>query len=307
MILTLSKIALVVVVATPLTTLAQEFVPLVGIPFVDTNSVDSLGDYANAFYIAAISLGAVIAVLKIIFAGVKYMLSDVITDKSAAKADIKGALLGLILIIGAVLLLNTISPNITSLQAFNLTALQITRPPAPDPTITTSPAGVLTIDGAATAAQERAFAEQCVRDTNNDGFPDGQVVRFGNRTECQAMANENAVVNTDQQFDRLLAASPNWAADIVGKTAAEISVMRQEELEMYREFISNFEATEGTYNLAAIAEEVGATEVLFVVKDPLNTPGLDPTGVMDQYNARCTYFTNSDNLVQVNGVYACVQ
>ncbi len=119
----------------PLTTLAQEFVPLVGIPFVDTNSVDSLGDYANAFYIAAISLGAVIAVLKIIFAGVKYMLSDVITDKSAAKADIKGALLGLILIIGAVLLLNTISPNITSLQAFNLNRLSIT-PPPPRPPVT---------------------------------------------------------------------------------------------------------------------------------------------------------------------------
>jgi hypothetical protein len=117
----------------PLITLAQEFVPLVGIPFIDNVDVGGtastrLSAYASAFYIAAISLGAVVAVLKIIFAGVKYMLSDVITDKSQAKTDIKGALLGLILIIGAVLMLNTISPNITALQAFNLRALDIQRP-----------------------------------------------------------------------------------------------------------------------------------------------------------------------------------
>ncbi len=118
----------------PLITFAQEgFVPLVGVPFIDNVDVGGtastrLAGYANAFYIAAISLGAVVAVLKIIWAGVKYMLSDVITDKTQAKADIKGALLGLILIIGAVLMLNTISPNITALQAFNLTALEITLP-----------------------------------------------------------------------------------------------------------------------------------------------------------------------------------
>ncbi len=118
----------------PLITFAQEgFVPLVGVPFIDNVDVGGtastrLASFANAFYIAAISLGAVVAVLKIIWAGVKYMLSDVITDKTQAKADIKGALLGLILIIGAVLMLNTISPNITALQAFNLTALRIERP-----------------------------------------------------------------------------------------------------------------------------------------------------------------------------------
>lgn len=116
----------------PLVSFAQEFVPLVGIPFMDTPTDDTtLGDYAQAFYIAAISLGAVIAVLKIIFAGVKYMLTDVVTDKSQAKSDIKGALLGLILIIGAVLILETISPDITSLRAFNLTALRIEPPVAP--------------------------------------------------------------------------------------------------------------------------------------------------------------------------------
>ncbi len=97
----------------------NEFVPLVGVPFVDTTAKASLSTYANSLYIAAISLGAVIAVLKIIFAGVKYMLTEIVPDKSQAKKDIKGALLGLILIIGAVLILNTINPTIA-----NITALQ---------------------------------------------------------------------------------------------------------------------------------------------------------------------------------------
>jgi hypothetical protein len=116
----------------PLLTFAQDFVPLVGIPFMeqpeDATATAMLSAYANAFYIAAISLGAVVAVLKIIFAGVKYMLTDIVTDKSQAKTDIKGALLGLILIIGAVLILETISTDITSLRAFNLNALTIVAP-----------------------------------------------------------------------------------------------------------------------------------------------------------------------------------
>jgi len=91
--------------------------PLVNIPGVsnpqDTNA------YINALYALSISLAALLAVIKIIIAGAKYMLSDVVTDKSEAKEDIKGALLGLLLIVSAVLILTTINPNLT-----NLTILQ---------------------------------------------------------------------------------------------------------------------------------------------------------------------------------------
>ncbi len=161
----------------PLITFAQEgFVPLVGVPFIDNVDVGRtastrLAGYANAFYIAAISLGAVVAVLKIIWAGVKYMLSDVITDKTQAKADIKGALLGLILIIGAVLMLNTISPNITALQAFNLTALRIDRPVmVPNPGITTpfdpEVLGTSINWTNATEAERSAFRDNCTGSVN---------------------------------------------------------------------------------------------------------------------------------------------
>jgi len=95
------------------------FVPLVGIPFVEGDKVTTFGDYVNALYFASISIAAFLAVVKIIFAGVKYMLSDVITDKASAKKDIRGALVGLLIVVGAVLILNTINPSLSYINLFN--------------------------------------------------------------------------------------------------------------------------------------------------------------------------------------------
>ncbi len=91
---------------------AVAFVPLVGIPGVDNAS--SFGSYVNALYALAISLAALIAVIKIIIAGAKYMLSDIVSSKSAAKDDIKNSLIGLLIIIGAVVILNTINTDLTN-------------------------------------------------------------------------------------------------------------------------------------------------------------------------------------------------
>jgi hypothetical protein len=116
--LTLGVIGVVFLSVIPTGVHAQEFIPLVGIPYVDTQSSDlSLAGYVNALYTAAISIAAFMAVVKIIFAGVKYMLSDVVTDKGAAKKDIRGALIGLLIVIGAVLILNTINPQLKGLGA----------------------------------------------------------------------------------------------------------------------------------------------------------------------------------------------
>lgn len=163
----------------------DQFVPLVGIPFVDTKSPpQSLSDYANALYIAAISLAAVIAVLKIIFAGVKYMLSDIVTDKSAAKKDIQGALVGLVLIIGAVLILNTINPTIA-----NITALQglddLTVP-------TAAPTGV---GGTNTAAGDQVLstANSCITSQT-------EIKRLCETTDptvCDSVANNYLGCNQD--------------------------------------------------------------------------------------------------------------
>lgn len=97
----------------PSVVLAQvAFRPLVGIPGLDPNA--SFNDYINALYALAISVAALVAVIKIIVAGVKYMLSDVVSSKGAAKEDIQSALLGLLIIAAAYLILNQINPNLTT-------------------------------------------------------------------------------------------------------------------------------------------------------------------------------------------------
>lgn len=97
----------------PSVVLAQvAFRPLVGIPGLDPNA--SFNDYINALYALAISVAALVAVIKIIIAGVKYMLSDVVSSKGAAKEDIQSALLGLLIIAAAFLILNQINPNLTT-------------------------------------------------------------------------------------------------------------------------------------------------------------------------------------------------
>ena len=84
--------------------------PMVNLPGYDGGG--GFDDFINLIYGLAISFAALLAVVKIVIAGVKWMLSDIVTDKSDAKKDIQGALLGLIVIISAVLIIYVINPTI---------------------------------------------------------------------------------------------------------------------------------------------------------------------------------------------------
>ncbi len=76
------------------------------------NEVQTFEAYINFLYGMSIAVAALLAVIKIIIAGTKYMLSDIISDKGGAIEDIKGAILGLLLIISAVVILELINPNL---------------------------------------------------------------------------------------------------------------------------------------------------------------------------------------------------
>jgi hypothetical protein len=97
--------------------LAQGYKPLVGIPGI-TDPGLQFGDYINALYALSISIAALLAVIKIVIAGMKYMLSDVVTSKSEAISDIQGSVFGLIIVISAVLILTVINPNLTKTEIF---------------------------------------------------------------------------------------------------------------------------------------------------------------------------------------------
>jgi hypothetical protein len=93
---------------------------LVNLPIGDT---DSFNDYINAVYLMFISIAALIAVVKIIIAGVKYMFTDIVTQKGEALNDIKGALLGLLIILSAVVVLTIINPDLTTFDP-DITAVE---------------------------------------------------------------------------------------------------------------------------------------------------------------------------------------
>lgn len=106
------------IILLPLVGYAQvSYVPLVGIPGI-TDPGLNFNSYINALYALSISIAALLAVIKIIIAGMKWMLSDVVTSKGEAISDIKGAVFGLVVVISAVLILTVINPQLTTTQIF---------------------------------------------------------------------------------------------------------------------------------------------------------------------------------------------
>jgi hypothetical protein len=112
--------------------------PLVNIPS-QGNQQMSFEAYINFLYGMSISIAALLAVVKIVIAGAKYMLSDVISKKGEAISDIQGAILGLLLIISAVVILELINPNLTA-RAITFPELQ-SRKPTPAPVTPANPGG----------------------------------------------------------------------------------------------------------------------------------------------------------------------
>lgn len=88
-----------------------QYQPLVDL-FASANTDDNFNGFINGLYVISISIAALLAVIKIVIAGVKWMLSDVVTSKSEAKKDITGALIGLLVVLSAVLILTIINPDI---------------------------------------------------------------------------------------------------------------------------------------------------------------------------------------------------
>lgn len=109
---------IVAIVILPFVSYAQEVTTFTSnIPFLTGEKTTQA--FVSAIYQLAIALAAVIVVIRLIMAGAKYMLSEIVTSKSEAKEDIKNALFGLLIILGAVLILGTINPKLVGLDSLN--------------------------------------------------------------------------------------------------------------------------------------------------------------------------------------------
>jgi hypothetical protein len=114
--LTMKKIfVLVPLLFLPLISLAvaPTYTMITGIPGVDPANTD-FGVFINSIYALSIAIAALLAVIKIIIAGVKWMMTDVVTSKSEARSDIEGALLGLLVVLSAVLILTIVNSQIVN-------------------------------------------------------------------------------------------------------------------------------------------------------------------------------------------------
>ena len=72
----------------------------------------NLSSYLNPMITVFIGICAVLAVVMILFGGIEYMTSELISSKEAGKERIRNALLGLLLALGAWTILYTINPNL---------------------------------------------------------------------------------------------------------------------------------------------------------------------------------------------------
>ena len=75
-------------------------------------------EYLVNIYTFAIAIAGGLAVIKIVYSGIKYMLSDIVTDKTEARKGIEGAVYGLLVILGSYVFLYTLNPNLVKFRLF---------------------------------------------------------------------------------------------------------------------------------------------------------------------------------------------
>ncbi len=89
------------------------FIPLVSIPGVKPG-VD-FATFFNSLFRLFIAAAAAIAIVRIVWAGFKYMTVESIRGKGESREKILDALIGLLLALGTFMLLSIINPNLTNI------------------------------------------------------------------------------------------------------------------------------------------------------------------------------------------------
>lgn len=107
----------------PFVSYAAEFVPL----SEDIDTVlggytpgSGMTEFINKAFGVSVGVAAVLAVIMVAIGGFKYMTSESVFNIGGAKEQITNAIVGLIIVLAAVVILQTINPEIVSLKLFEL-------------------------------------------------------------------------------------------------------------------------------------------------------------------------------------------
>ena len=79
---------------------------------IDVGSPNALGQYLNIIIKLAIGIAAVLAVVLIVMGGIQYMTTELVSGNEEGKKRITNAVLGLLVALGAYLILFTINPDL---------------------------------------------------------------------------------------------------------------------------------------------------------------------------------------------------
>jgi hypothetical protein len=123
----ITRLIILLILCVPLGVFAQanlvtEYEPLAGgIPGItDAGSTPTLVGYLNAIFSLTISVGAMLAVIRIALAGFQYLSTDAWGSKEEALGTIRAVLIGLIVLLLSVVILRTINPDLLNLDILNL-------------------------------------------------------------------------------------------------------------------------------------------------------------------------------------------
>lgn len=95
-----------------------------GVAIQGRTVVTGLADYIAASYRYAIGIVAIAAIVMIVYGGFRYLIGSAMSDVSKGKKIIFDALMGLLIVLGAYLILQTINQDTLSLKVAGLTDIQ---------------------------------------------------------------------------------------------------------------------------------------------------------------------------------------
>ncbi len=90
----------------------QPLAPIEG--YVTAGDANNLDKYLNDMFRLGIAIAGGLAVFMIIIGGIQYMSTDAVSGKSDGKSRIQAAITGLLVALGAYMILNTLDPKLLS-------------------------------------------------------------------------------------------------------------------------------------------------------------------------------------------------
>lgn len=275
------------------------FVPLIGIPGLTADGY-TVNTYLQALFVLTISLAAFAAVVQLIVSGLMYMLSDIVTNKEQAKKRIRNALIGLLIVLSSVLILETINPQLTRLNALDLQQINVVvNTPYAEPVVTSNEAGLDVVDLSRLSNEAVTQTAADCRDGAN-GTAGQWVVRGNNTGYCVGTETSRSTDNIINQPEVL---DPYISENNLNET----------EIEQLQQRFNQFVAAQEPEGLTAaqieqIRTDYNAEAVVFVVEQI--TPGDESqTGYFDSQIALCQELTGFNNLVvdQDTNYVACLR